>query len=517
MKNTFHKITGAVLILCALTAVSCDLEIENYSQLGPDNALNTESDLKAAVTGLYYEFRSGGWAAYNCGWGSLMTMQVGCTDEADCNFLWEDQTDFQWDPSTSMGEMYTFYNYFTPAITRATALLERMKPVAVSAPVKRSCNAQIRTLRAMWAYDLYDLFGPLPIITDPEVALNPMQTYQPSRPTADAYVRFVESELHAVQENLKQQDELSSAEWGQMTVGIAQAYLLRLFMHEAGQEAHWRTGTSNANKWWTKVDSLTQVMTGAGTPYALMNDYMSIWKPENKGNKEIIFAIPCSPIGGWGNIFLAEALPADYKSQDGVALTCWGGFLTPWAVYDSFATGDKRRDGLKAEYWNGIKMVNRRTDAISGKPGAFPMKYPENPNTTGNWDGSDYVHIRYAEVLLSRAEALNELGATPSQACKDLVHQVRRRAFANYDGSANYNLIQNITTKEAMRAQILNENLWEFYWEGKRRPDLIRNGSLITNAQARGKVMAEEKHILYCIPQSARYENPNLRQNDGWD
>ena len=49
-----------------------------------------------------------------------------------------------------------------------------------------------------------------------------------------------------------------------------------------------------------------------------------------------------------------------------------------------------------------------------------------------------------------------------------------------------------------------------------RRPDLIRHGELISNAHARGKLMAEPKHILYAIPQSVIYENPNLKNNEGF-
>ncbi len=100
---------------------------------------------------------------------------------------------------------------------------------------------------------------------------------------------------------------------------------------------------------------------------------------------------------------------------------------------------------------------------------------------------------------------------------KALVHQIRSRAFDNYSGSQNEKLVDDIVTKEDMRQHILNERLWEFYWEGKRRPDLIRNGSLISNARARGKSFAEDKHILYCIPQSVRYESPTIAQNPGWE
>ena len=205
---------------------------------------------------------------------------------------------------------------------------------------------------------------------------------------------------------------------------------------------------------------------------------------------------------------------ADYVSQNGIALTKWGGFLVPWDFYDTYDPKDKRRNALLATYWNGKKMVDRRTE-YTGKPGAVPMKYQENPSTTGQWDASEYVINRYAEVILARAEALNEIYG-PTQEAKDLVHEIRERAFDNYKGSKYEKEINDITDKDAFRAHLLKERGWEFCWEGMRRPDLIRHGELISNAIARGKLMAEPKHILYAIPQSVIYENPNLKNNEGF-
>ena len=145
------------------------------------------------------------------------------------------------------------------------------------------------------------------------------------------------------------------------------------------------------------------------------------------------------------------------------------------------------------------------------------MKYQENANTTGQWDASEYVINRYAEVILARAEALNELGSSPSREAKDLVHDIRRRAFTNYEGSKYEKEINDINDKNEFREHLLKERAWEFCWEGMRRPDLIRHGKLISNAQDRGKVMAKDIHILYAIPSSACYENPNLKNNEGFN
>ncbi|MCK9507755.1 MAG: RagB/SusD family nutrient uptake outer membrane protein [Pigmentiphaga sp.] len=484
-----------------------------FDQLSSNNILNTENDVRAAVTGIYHELRGGGWDRYNCAWGSLLTMQIGCTDECSSNWLWEPQMDFLWTAETA--DMGLFYMELVPAVTKATSLIERMRKVSISAPLKRQYTAEVRCLRAIWAYDLYDLYGPIPLILDPEIATNPekTQTYAPFRPSIESYVNFVESELKEVQENLKATDELTAGDYGRMTKGIAQMYLLKLYMHEAGQERHYRNNENKALIWWAKVDSVANQMIIEGK-YELQTDYMSIWSPTNQRNREIIFPIPNVPLGGLGNCFLAHALPADYVSLNNIPLTKWGGFLVPWQFYDTYDPQDKRLNALLLTYWNGKKMVDRRTEYV-GSPGAIPMKYQENPNTTGQWDASEYVINRFAEVLLAKAEAINELQG-PTVEAKALVHEIRKRAFDNYEGSVHERLIDDMTDKSEFRDHLLQERGWEFCWEGMRRPDLIRHGKLISNALARGKLSAEAKHILYAIPQTAIYENTNIIQNDGF-
>ena len=187
--------------LFLIAAYSCSLENETYDQLGSDNVMTTENDVKAAVTGIYHELRGGGWDRYNCAWGSLLTMQIGCTDECDCNWVWDKQLDFLWTAETT--DLGQFYTGLVPAVTKATSLLERMRKISISAPIKRRYMAEVRCLRAMWAYDLYDLYGTVPLITDPDIALDPQkaQSYMPERPSIEWYVNFIDTELKEAEEN----------------------------------------------------------------------------------------------------------------------------------------------------------------------------------------------------------------------------------------------------------------------------------------------------------------------------
>jgi hypothetical protein len=110
--------------------------------------------------------------------------------------------------------------------------------------------------------------------------------------------------------------------------------------------------------------------------------------------------------------------------------------------------------------------------------------------------------------LLSRAEALNNLNG-PTQECIDLVNAVRERSHATLLVLGNY-------TKETLSDAILQERGWEFFYEGKRRADLIRfnkyaeivNAYLIRIGQPAVIEMPKNRYFPY--PQNQVTINPNL-------
>ena len=123
--------------------------------------------------------------------------------------------------------------------------------------------------------------------------------------------------------------------------------------------------------------------------------------------------------------------------------------------------------------------------------------------------GNDIPILRYPEVLINRAEALNEVNG-PTQASINLLNEIRERA-----GVPLYSL-SDFSSKEALRDQILIERGWEFFTEGLRRSDLIRHGIYISSAIARGKPLAKPHHVLFPIPQKEIDANPALVQNPGY-
>jgi hypothetical protein len=138
------------------------------------------------------------------------------------------------------------------------------------------------------------------------------------------------------------------------------------------------------------------------------------------------------------------------------------------------------------------------------------LKWQVDPAQSGGNAGNDFAIFRYSHVLLTKAEALNELNG-PTQASVDLINQVRARSFEPDKPIA----LANFNTKAALRDRILDERGFEFLWENFRRQDQIRTNHWLEPWTL--KAASDGAHRkLYPIPQAQLDANPNLRQNPGY-
>lgn len=257
-----------------------------------------------------------------------------------------------------------------------------------------------------------------------------------------------------------------------------------------------------------------------GRVYALLPDYNSIFTKENLGNQEIILQVPCNSSSTWtANYMTAEVLPSDMpwteKSQG------WGGYVIPWAFYDTFEAADQRTKNLVASYTNTYGQTISRENPNGGQLayGALPLKYGKDPDMTGAQSGVDLVIYRYSDVLLTLAECIVRNDNVNSEAIT-LVNRVRNRA-----GLPNLSETQT-SSKDVFLRALLAERGHEFWLEGLRRQDLIRFGQYhelanqrIQAANAGGKsyFTVTEAHNRFWIPQTFIDESRSaIKQNAGY-
>nr|WP_242691462.1 RagB/SusD family nutrient uptake outer membrane protein [Pedobacter sp. SYSU D00823] len=128
----------------------------------------------------------------------------------------------------------------------------------------------------------------------------------------------------------------------------------------------------------------------------------------------------------------------------------------------------------------------------------------------------NYLVIRYSDMLLTYAEALNEINQGLTAESYLAVNQVRRRAYGLSLGQPSATVDLSGLNIQTFRDAILDERRWEFGFEDQRWFDLVRTGKLVEVLRAKGNTKIQNYHVLYPIPQRERDVNKNLTQNDGY-
>lgn len=508
MKLTKFGNIRRTLVLVGMTiglsaVVSCEDQLKTVvnSQLTPSNFYQSEGDANAALITLYVPFTSN-WgnpdpglpandqwraALYNADLKSYLMRSLLTTDEIGNDGTAVNSgalTNFTWGSSTWTGGNEPNYPKIS-YVAKATEVIEAIgNSTAVSDAVKASYIAQAKALRAWLMYVLYDFYGPLNVKTD-------FKTLADTEPTArltDAeYVALMVADLEGALPDLKPKYNGDAQNWGRMSKGAAQMLLLKIYMH---------------TKQWAKAEAKAKEIMTMG--YSLLTGplgYRDVFTKE--GNNEIIYAVPANDASP--NFWLQEVLPGDFKSAPGISArnVGWNEDYMPWAFYDTYDANDIRRNTtILASYTNQNDQLVTRA---SGMRGALPIKYME-PSATEPGQPHDVVVFRYADVLLLLAEAINEQRG-PAEAYQ-YVNQVRARA-----GVTAFSGMSTAQFKTALLA----ERGRELFAEGCRRQDLIRNGTFIANALARGKTAAASHMTLFPIPNFVIVQGKGvIAQNSGY-
>src|SRR5699024_2090674 len=346
--------------------------------------------------------------------------------------------------------------------------------------------AEAKTLRAFIMYILLDYWGPVNPKLDPETLSDDEVI---PRMSEQAYVDQMLTDLNEAIPDLDDKYNGDAENWGRMSMGVARMIKLRIHMHQ---------------KNWSEAESVGKELMGMG--YGLMDNYEDVFNVEQ--NQELIYAVASN--GQSPNYYLTEVLPPGFRSSVDGSITDgdggWYGYWLPWEFYDKYSDNDARKETLLARYIDGD---GNTVDARAEHQGAIPVKFTEFEGNGPDFT-MDQPVFRYAEVLLSVAEAINEQDG-PTNEALSLANEVRERSIdpANLPNWSNL-------TKVQFRDSLLLERGREFYAEGLRRTDLIRHGKYINRAQDRG-LPAAEHNVRYPIPQEVITEGDGIiEQNPGY-
>ena len=405
--------------------------------------------------------------------------------------------------------------------------------------------AEARFLRAMINFALVSSWENIPLMKNETISLENLEV---SQATPLEVYQFIEEDLIYAKNNLG-----VSQGGGRATKGAAQALLGKVYLQMTGHPI-------NDETYFSKSQIELEDVINSGV-YSLMNYYPDIFTLENEQNNEIVFAFgfdgpglnqgsrigtfygPLGPSikgGANGNNWYVNwelAGPATGPGNTGNWTSGKGrlprnnhSFAQPYTENDI-----RSRNNISKTHVNRVSAdIVWPDDAMFGsarnqfKGNWKPWKWHNiRPSNWGNDTPLDEAYIRYADVLLMYAEALNGQGILTQASADISINLVRARArvFPNEikDNSLLPDLI--VGTKEYNKFEILSERRKELCFEGWRRNDLIRNGLYFEAINSSQPVWSNSgtpqpqftpHEIRWPIPASEIQINPNLVQNDGY-
>jgi starch-binding outer membrane protein, SusD/RagB family len=377
-------------------------------------------------------------------------------------------------------------------------------------------EAEARFVRAFYVFWICDGWGQVPM-RDPGAPLSDI----PYVLSSSEAIQFVISELEAIIGNLP-----ADADKWVATKAAANALLAKAYMNKAVYESADRlTFTFNAADM-TKVIENCDAIINSGK-FELEANYFDNFTSDNGENSSEIIFCTNNRAGVQSNSMRGTWMSGLHYNQTPGG---WNGFTTLADFYNSFDEGDTRRSavlptlqeqtGLTAGLLYG-QQYNKAGEALKdrqGNPLSFTLESPIIVSgallevsgvrvikfipdmTAEDVPGNDFPFFRYADILLTKAEALMRSG----------------------QGAAALTIVNNLRTVRGAatlasldETSLLAERGRELYVEGWRRTDLVRFGKFLQPWQEK-PTTDDPKYLLFPFPSAQIVANPSLKQNPGY-
>jgi hypothetical protein len=536
MRHHISRLAAVLAVaVVGVGGVSCtDLTEAPYTEITEANFKPTAADLASLVGPVYSPLRAM-WMS----WYGMVDFQEETADELLTPVRpngWYDGGvyirlhEHRWDPS--QGQPNGLWGTSYSGINAANRVIYQLESgvIPVDATTKTATIAELRAVRAYYYSILLDNFGNVPIVTDFT------STEVPQQSTRQQVYDFV------VKEFIETIPQLSTATgtamYGRINQLAAKGLLARVYLN---------AGVYTGTPAYDKVITLTQDIISANK-YSLDASYRTPFSRTNDQSKEILFSVPYDAINATQSNFHMKTLKPDLRFVFNMQAQPWGGSASNPQFIDTYDKDDGRlgdtwmmgtqRDaqGRGYDFKEFVPSITK-TDFDNGYP---VKKYEIYQGETGASD-VDYPALRYAEILMMRAEALLRTGQADAAAA--LVTQVRQRNFTgaaaskatvtgadltkgsvyNYGWYDTDGIVKTaaggtpVTNGGAdiQYGRFLDELGWEFAIEAHRRTDLIRFG-VFTTKKWFNHVPNGDNKKLFAIPQSAIQTNSNLKQNPGF-
>lgn len=487
MKLKYNLIAIALLGF-SFSSCSDFLEQNPQTDLSENDFYKTADDILSAVNGVYSSLQEGdiygNWYVF----GEIPSDNT--RNQLSGSVTTQNEFDqFYIDTQNSM--IANFWKAAYKVINRTNTVLGRIDGIEINTELANRYKLECKFIRALMYFNLVRVYGDVPLVLK-EISIS--ESYDILRePKENVYNQIID--------DLKEAQGLpvsySTAEDGRATQGAAKALLANVYMtlHKYAEAETILAEIINSGQY-----SLLE-----NTPGSLNIDgYKNVFSPVNHNSKEGIFEIQFLK-GGYGEgSNYANNFAPENSGTNVVAVGGTGGNNIPeMDIYNAYEEGDLRRDfSMSLGYYDNRK----NNEWVESRYVCKFMDVPYQNNDASN----NYSVIRYADVILMYAEALNQNGKT-AEACKYL-NMTRRRGFG-YQTTETSPVDLQTTDKAQFALMVEQERRVELAFENHRWFDLIRTGRAVEVMKSKGFSL-NETNLICPIPQKQIDVNPKLTQND---
>ena len=487
MKLKYNLIAIALLGF-SFSSCSDFLEQNPQTDLSENDFYKTADEILSAVNGAYSSLQEGdiygNWYVF----GEIPSDNT--RNQLSGSVTTQNEFDqFYIDTQNSM--IANFWKAAYKVINRTNTILGRIDGIEINTELANRYKLECKFIRALMYFNLVRVYGDVPLVLK-EISIS--ESYDILRePKENVYNQIIA--------DLKEAQDLpvsySTAEDGRATQGAAKALLANVYMtlHKYAEAETILAEIINSGRY-----SLLE-----NTPGSLNIDgYKNVFSPVNHNSKEGIFEIQFLK-GGYGEgSNYANNFAPENSGTNVVAVGGTGGNNIPeMDIYNAYEEGDLRRDfSMSLGYYDNRK----NNEWVESRYVCKFMYVPYQNNDASN----NYPVIRYADVILMYAEALNQNGKT-AEACKYL-NMTRRRGFG-YQTTETSPVDLQTTDKAQFALMVEQERRVELAFENHRWFDLIRTGRAVEVMRSKGFSL-NETNLICPIPQKQIDVNPKLTQND---
>lgn len=440
-------------------------DLEPASSVTIDKVYKTASDYNVAVIGCYAKLQSQvnfytECCEYRSDNLSLGAPTAGTQDRYDIDHFTE---------KPSNGILSSYWANFNNNVYRCNLLLDQIDGANFAENLKKQYKGEAMFIRALNYFNMYRIWGGVPATKH---VVSAAEALKVARYSDEQMFDLIAGDLKEIVDNNYLPETYSSADMGRATSGAAKALLGKVYL--------------TFHKWTEAKDILSQLI----GKYQLVSPIAQVFNVDNKNNNEIIFAVHFNKeIEGEGHSYWYNLTNASDDTNQTSSLL------------NTFPTGDARKDLITyVQVEKNVRLMN---------------KFYDTKSPTFKTVGNDQILLRYADVLLMYAEALNEIQYDASEGSLALkyLNAVRQRA-----GISNLT-VKQLPTQEKFRKGILVERQREFPYEGQRWFDLVRM-EFAKSVMAENGVEIKDYQLLFPIPQQEIEkvgDKSILWQNPGYD